>query len=66
MGRVNIPVDQTAPADPNDDLDADSLIYKIKGFNRYALACAILASTNSVLLGYGKNNLSLIIFTFFN
>lgn len=24
------------------------------GFNRYALAAAILASTNSILLGYGE------------
>lgn len=24
--------------------------------NKYALACALLASTNSILLGYGKCN----------
>lgn len=57
MGRTNIPMDLTAPVDQpfsKHDVDVDSCNNKKKGLNKYALACAILASTNSILLGYGN------------
>lgn len=58
-GRTKIPMDLTAPVNPNFskddvDVDVDSFNHKNKGLNKYALACAILASTNSILLGYGN------------
>lgn len=55
--RTNIPMDLSAPVDQKiskDDVVVDSFNHKFKGLNRYALACAILASTNSILLGYGN------------
>lgn len=41
-----------------------SLPPKSARLNRYALACAVLASTNSILLGYGKSNFILFIHAF--
>lgn len=59
VGRTNIPMDLSAPVEQrfskdDVDVDVDSFNHNNKGLNRYALACAILASTNSILLGYGK------------
>ncbi|KAK1377598.1 putative polyol transporter 6 [Heracleum sosnowskyi] len=55
VGRTNIPMDPTAPVNQDstkDDANVDSFNHKNKGINKYVLACAILASTNSILLGY--------------
>lgn len=34
--------------------------------NKYALACALLASTNSILLGYGESSLFYIQYPYFS
>ena len=34
--------------------DADDFGHGNTGLNKYTLVCALLASTNSILLGYGK------------
>lgn len=40
-----------------EDAEVGSHEHKPAGLNKYALASAVLASTNSILLGYGEHNI---------